>query len=138
MAAKDIYHDAVCKMLTSADWKITHNPLQIRIGDIDLAIDLGAENLIAAEKDREKVAIEIKSFINPSGITDFHAALGQYMNYEQALEEFEPERKLYLAIPLDTYNTLFMKRFIQAALQRRQIKLFVFDPENGVIVQWQK
>lgn len=138
MAAKDIYHDSVCKILTDADWKITHNPLTIRIGDVDLAIDLGAENLIAAENGREKVAIEIKSFINPSGITDFHVALGQYLNYEQALEEFEPERKLYLAIPLDVYNTLFMKRFVQAALQRRQVKLFVFDPEHGVIVQWQK
>ena len=60
------------------------------------------------------------------------------MNYMQALEEFEPERNLFLAIPLDAYNTLFMKRFIQTALQRHQIKLFVFDPENGVIVQWQK
>jgi XisH protein len=60
------------------------------------------------------------------------------MNYEQALEEFEPERNLFLAIPLDAYNTLFTKRFIQKALQRHQIKLFVFDPENGVIVQWQK
>ena len=71
MAAKDIYHDVVCKMLKDADWKITHDPLQIRIGDGDLAIDLGAENLIAAEKDREKVAIEIKSFINPSELQIF-------------------------------------------------------------------
>lgn len=34
----------------------------------------------------------------------FHAALGQYLNYIQALEDKEPDRTLYLAVPFETYD----------------------------------
>ena len=34
-------------------------------------IDLAAERLIAAEKENQKIAVEIKSFLNPSTVTDF-------------------------------------------------------------------
>jgi len=44
-------------------------------------IDLGAEQMIAAEKKGKKIAIEIKSFIQNSFISAFHTALGQYINY---------------------------------------------------------
>jgi hypothetical protein len=33
--------------------------------------------------------------------------LGQYLNYYQALEEQEPDRIVYLAIPLETYQDFF-------------------------------
>ena len=49
-------------------------------------IDLGAEKFIAAEKDHEKIVVEIKSFSGSSVITDFHEALGQYRNYLIALK----------------------------------------------------
>ncbi|RLC08091.1 MAG: hypothetical protein DRI57_24680 [Deltaproteobacteria bacterium] len=39
-------------------------------------IDLGAEKLIAAQKDETKIAVEIKSFSAPSVVSEFHAALG--------------------------------------------------------------
>jgi hypothetical protein len=32
------------------------------VGDVEMYVDLGAEQLIAAEKDNEKIAVEIKSF----------------------------------------------------------------------------
>jgi hypothetical protein len=43
-----------------------------------------------------KIAVEIKSFLNTSVITDFHAALGQFLNYRLALQMTESERILYL------------------------------------------
>lgn len=33
MAAKDIYHDVVCKMLTDANWKITYDCTMAKIDD---------------------------------------------------------------------------------------------------------
>ncbi|WP_267923229.1 element excision factor XisH family protein [Nostoc mirabile] len=65
-------------------------------------IDLAAENAIAAERDTEKIAVEIKSFIAGSDINEFHTALGQYLNYCLALEENQPERIVYLAVPHET------------------------------------
>jgi len=59
---------------------------------------LGAEMLIAAEREGEKIAIEIKSFLGQSAINDFHGALGQFINYRYALANIEPARTLYLAI----------------------------------------
>lgn len=76
MAAKDLSHDAVKKALLKDEWIITADPLVIKIEGIKLEIDLSAEKVFAAEKEGHKIAVEIKSFLNPSTITDFYAALG--------------------------------------------------------------
>lgn len=80
--------------------------------------------------------MEIKSFLNPSAITDFYSALGQFLSYRLALEVLEPERILYVAVQIDTYRTLFQLEFTRIAMQRYQIYLIVYDSVNEVIVQW--
>lgn len=70
-------------------------------------IDLGAEKLIAAEKGNEKIAVEVKSFIGASETTEFSTALGQFLKHQFALEETEPDRKLYLAVPNDVAQSFF-------------------------------
>ena len=47
-----------------------------------------------------------KSFLSPSAYYEFHAALGQFLNYREVLEEYEPSRLLYLAAPEEIYLTL--------------------------------
>ncbi len=138
MSAKDIFHEMVKQALQKEQWLITNDPLKFKFGDINFQIDLGAEKLIAAEKAGEKIAIEIKSFLNPSAITDFYSALGQFLSYRLALAATEPERLLYLAVPLDTYQTFFQLEFTKIAVQQYQIPLIVYDPANEVIVQWIK
>jgi hypothetical protein len=77
MAAKDIFHDVVKIALQKDGWTITDDPLHIRLGGaIDMYIDLGAEKVIAAEKEGRKIAVEIKSFLGSSTLTEFHLALG--------------------------------------------------------------
>ena len=89
-----------------------------------------------AERESEKIAVEIKSFINPSAITDFYAALGQFLSYRLALEALEPDRILYMAIPLEVYRTFFQLEFTQVALKRYQVLLVVYEPDNEVIIEW--
>lgn len=137
MPEKDIFHDIVKNALIKEGWKITDDPLFIQFGGIDFYIDLGAEKIIAAEKEGQKIAVEIKSFVGASIISEFHNALGQFMNYRLALDEQDPERTLYLAVPLDTYEVFFMLEFGQAVIQRFQLKLIVYDVEQEVIVKWQ-
>lgn len=135
--AKDVFHQQVKNALVKDGWRITHDPFTIRISEaIKLQIDLGAENAIAAERDSEKIAVEIKSFIADSEISAFHTALGQYLNYSQALSEQEPERLIYLAIPLETYLDFFQLPFIKRTLKRYQIKLIVYEPKSEEIKQW--
>jgi hypothetical protein len=78
------------------------------VGGVEMYVDLGAEKIIAAEKDGQKIAVEIKSFIGPSNISEFHTAIGQFINYRVALEEQYPDRTLYLAVPLGNLSNLFL------------------------------
>lgn len=76
MAAKDVFHNAVKHALDRDGWIITHDPLVLHAGGVEMQVDLGAEYLLAAEKEAHKIAVEVKSFISPSAISDFHTALG--------------------------------------------------------------
>ncbi len=136
--AKDKFHNAVKNGLIKENWTITNDPLFLQFGGVDVYIDLGADKLIAAEKDNQKIAVEIKSFLNLSLLTDFYNALGQFMSYRLILREQEPERILFLAIPVDIYNSFFQLLFTRIAIQDYQLKLIIYDSNNEVIVQWVK
>jgi len=99
MPAKDIYHDDVCIALRKDAWTITDDPLRLRWGKKDYYVDLGAEQVIAAEKPGQRIAVEIKSFLAPSMVDDMEKALGQYLIYRSILRRRQPDRELYLAVP---------------------------------------
>jgi hypothetical protein len=61
-------------------------------GARDMYIDLGAEQLLAAQKEARKIAVEVKSFLGPSMMTELERALGQYVVYHDVLATREPER----------------------------------------------
>jgi glucose-6-phosphate 1-dehydrogenase len=97
---------------------------------------LGAEPIIAAEKDEQIIAVEIKSFVGPSNINEFHRAIGQFIDYSIALEEEDPNRILFLAVPNVIYATFFQKNIIRKAIQRIQGKIIVYNPLTETIEQW--
>lgn len=134
--AKDRFHAVVRTALEKDGWQITADPYEINIDDVDFEIDLAAEKLLAAERENQKIAVEVKSFISASNISDFHTALGQFLNYRDALEKIEPDRQLYLAVRVPIYETFFQRRFILAAVARYQLRLLIYDVKQEVIVQW--
>ena len=136
MAARDLHHQSVRIALEKDGWTITHDPFTFKVGVRQLLIDLGAERLIAAQKQDRRIAIEIKGFIAPSPLAEFHTALGQFLNYRSALQRFEPERILYLAIPIDIHTTFFTEELTQMSIQDYDIKIIVFDPNKEAIVAW--
>lgn len=135
--AKDLFHDVVKTALIKDGWQITDDPLFLKVGGIDFFIDLGAEKLLAAERDGKKIAVEIKSFISTSSIADFHLAIGQFINYRVALKAVDPERRLFLAVPDIAYQTFFQKEFPRMVIEQYQLELCVYDVENEVILRWQ-
>ena len=140
MAAKDKFHQIVKSALINDGWKITHDPYEIRQKGLisrSLEIDLGAERIIGAEKGTEKIAVEIKSLISESIIYEFHAVLGQYLNYQVALEIIEPNRTLFVAIPEFGHKKLLKEGLTQIVINRFKIKLIIFDSENQNIVKWE-
>lgn len=87
MPAKDLYPQTVCNALIDDGWTITDDPLILKIGARSMFVDLGAERLIAAERGSEKIAIEIKSFLSASLVSDIENAWGQFFMYARALEK---------------------------------------------------
>ena len=134
--ARDLFHEIVRSAIEKEGWTITDDPLSIRCGGVDLQIDLGAQRLIAAQKAGQKIAVEIKSFVSASKISEFHTALGQFINYRIALRTEDPERILYLAVPLAIYNDFFNLPFTQTVVSENQIKLIIYNIETEEIVQW--
>lgn len=108
MPAKDIFHDAVKNALIKDGWTITDDPFNLDVGGVEMAVDLGAEKLLAAKKADQKIAVEIKSFIAPSNIYELHTAVGQFIHYRIALSVKEPKRVLFLAVPDDIYKTFLV------------------------------
>ena len=75
--SKEAFYQQVKNALIKHGWQITGDPFAIYISEtIKVQIDLAADNAIAAERDNDKIAVEIKSFISGSDISEFHAALG--------------------------------------------------------------
>jgi hypothetical protein len=77
--AKDIYHEQVRKALEKEGWIVTSDPLSFRVGGVGFRIDLGAEKVIIAQKENEKIAVEIKTFIQQSQIHAFYEALAKVL-----------------------------------------------------------
>ena len=102
-------------------------------------IDIGAErNMLAAQKGTEKIAVEIKSFLGFSDVDQFEDALGQYLLYKPALADKEPERILYLAMPVTFYESLFNDDYFLKVAKLYDVKIITFDENTKKIVEWKK
>lgn len=99
-------------------------------------VDLGAEQLLAAEKEEQKIAVEIKSFIGQSNMVDLEKALGQYILYRDIMEEVEPDRTLYLAVHEEVVETIFDDSVGRLLIRKNHLKLVVFNRIEEVIVRW--
>ena len=137
MSAKDIVHEIVREALEKDGWVITHDPLFLRVSEnIGMFLNLAANKVIIANRETLKIAVEVKSFVGLSAVTDFHLAIGQFLNYRLALEELEADRILYLAIPDDIYHNFFQDSFIQKVIDNYSIKLLIINTQQGEIILW--
>lgn len=135
--AKDLLHDTVRKALEKDGWLITHDPFKIRYGNTNVYVDLAAEEVLAAEKEGRKIAVEIKSFAGSSTISEFHTALGQFLNYRVAMElSEEAERVLYLAVPTETYRSFLSVAPASDVISRYSVQLIVYSPIEEAIDKW--
>lgn len=57
MPVRDRYHQSVKNALIKDGWTITDDPLHLKWGKRDMYVDLGAEKLIAAQKEGQCIAV---------------------------------------------------------------------------------
>ena len=136
--ARDTIHYAVREAIEKDGWSVTHDPYPIKVGGFEMEIDLGAENILAAQRADEKIAVEVKSFIGLSKVHDFHLAVGQFVDYHLARQIREPERVLYVGITDETYEEVFSRPFAQLVVQTLKMKLIIVNAEKREVTQWIK
>ncbi len=138
MAAKDKYHGQVRRALEKEGWTITHDPYFLKLEGVNYPVDLGAERMIAAQKENQKILVEVKSFAVESIPNEFHTALGQYLDYALGLEEVDPDRLIFLAIPENVYRKIKKIPILLKALDKFGVRVVIFEPKLEEIVQWMR
>ncbi len=136
MPAKDIYHNAVRFALVKDGWEILTEDYTLEYGGDRVFVDIAAEKTIAAEKQGQKILVEVKSFLGRSFINDLEKAVGQYVIYRNILQETVLDFDLYLGITQGIYRSYFQRPLAQMIVNRNQVKLLIIDAESEVIVQW--
>lgn len=124
------------KLLQDDGWTITDNPLHLAYGGRNLEVDLGAELPIGAEKDKRRIAVEVKSFIGKSEVVDLEDALGQYLLYRTLLSNLDPGRELFLAISILAFEGIFSEPLGRLMVETYGLYLLVFDDIERKIVKW--
>lgn len=136
MPARDWLHHIVIQALIKDGWTITNDPYTIAFGVRRVYVDLGAERLIGAEKESEKIAVEIKSLIGLSPISELEKAVGQYAIYRSWLTRTDPQRLLFLALDSESYNDIFQDIAGQVLLEDYSIRLVVIHLKRQEVIQW--
>lgn len=145
MSKRDKIHTIVVNALINDGWNVTDDPFHLIIKEDDktLKIDLAAEkidaiseNIIDAEKQEKKIAVEIKSFLNTSILNDVYEAIGQYVVYRSIIRHKKIKRKVYLAVSTITYYRILKLSFIIRVLNEEKIRLVVINPQTEIIKKW--
>ena len=136
MAKKDTFHEACKNALIKDGWTITHDPYKIEYRRDPLYVDLGAEAPLGAEKAGRKIAVEVKSFLGKSGITDLYSAVGQYLFYRLLMESRDPERTLFLAMPTEAYGEILDEKDGLDFIQSENLRLILYDSGSEVLEKW--
>lgn len=136
MPQRDKLHETVKRALQSAGWIVTHDPYSISYEGDQLYIDLGAEQLLAAEQGEARIAVEVKGFLGPSVIADVQQAVGQYLLYRSILARTDPERTLLLAISTETERGVLVRPAVQIFLTDHDVRCLIVDAANEEIVRW--
>lgn len=101
-------------------------------------VDLATARFIAAEKENEKIAVEIKSFIGRSQTAELEQALGQFSLYYAVMTRTDATRKLYLAVPDTVFDELFEGEKGEIVMSDERLRVFCFSTENEEILKWKR
>jgi hypothetical protein len=140
MALRDPYYDLVKNALRQGGWRITHNPLRLRLPSAAETPtkpgEAAEEWLLGAEKDERKIAVVVKSFVDRSEVEDLRKALEHLRLCHTRLHATAPDHTLYLAVRQTTYRDYFTGAAGAQLLASQPILFMVFDPRTEAIVNW--
>lgn len=133
MPAKDRYHDTVVRSLEKDGWIIEAQQVLVTLEGRWLWIDMQAVKTV----ENRSILVEVKGFQNMASPVDYlAAAVGKYVLYRAVLDYLEIETQLYMAVPIDAYYGILSEEIGLQVVQRTQIHLMTFDPDQEAVVKW--
>lgn len=136
MTSTDIYHENVKQALIANHWKIDKD-LKIISEDISKLsyLDQIVTNLILAEKERIKIAVETQSCIYLNSINKFKIIIDQHSENKNNNDPKLKSRVFYLALPID-YNKKLQKSELEELLNSSTVNFIIFEPDKKKINRW--
>ena len=136
--ARDIIHQNVKNALIKDGWTITQDPFELEYEELKLYADLAAEHSsMVAEREGEKILVEVKSFVGHSFMRDFQQALGQWLIYLDLKELVAADYELFIALSDWVYAKHFEdKKGLQYLIRKNQVNLVVVDVQAEEVVAW--
>ena len=101
-------------------------------------VDLGAETALSAELGTRKIAVEVKSFLGLAMMSELEKAVGQFVIYRAFLQRREPQREMWVAMPLNAYQLLLDNEDGRAVIAACNLQIMAYDDEKEEIAQWIK
>ncbi len=146
MPKRDILHDVVKQALVKSGWEITDDPYVIIYGKRYLYVDFGAADIsthdlnegqiIGAQREDRRIAIEVKEFRRESAIADLEQAIGQYVLYRLLLNKTDPDREIYLAVTSRVYEQIFSEPIGKVVINDLPLHLLVINLKTVEVQQW--
>ena len=137
MPAIDQCEPRVIRALHKQGWIITHHPYAIRMDRTRSGYIYADLQLRQIEQNRTIIVVEVKRFESTRTLLEeFYQAVGQYVVYRNALSLNSSPVPVYLAVPLDVYDTFFQKPLIQSVVNDMEVSLVVIDLEQEEVAGW--
>jgi hypothetical protein len=69
-------------------------------------------------------------------MNDLEMAIGQYIIYRDIIEAKALNFQIYLAVTIGVYNVGFQKQLARLIVERNQVNVLIFDPNQEVLLEW--
>lgn len=80
----------------------------------------------------------VKSFVSASARKDLRDTVGQFVLYQSVVRRLDPGQVPYLAIDLETAQTLFSEPLAEYLAADEQVLLLIVDITPERIVEWRR
>jgi hypothetical protein len=135
MPALDACHMQVVHALEKAGWQVAPKPFVLFSPINTLFADIEAHRIVNGFEE-EMIVVEAKCFQDTGNqMPDLYNAIGQYLIYQNLLQQRGINSSLYLAIPSKVYYGIF-EPLASSIIRKNQIKIVIVNLDDEVIEQW--
>lgn len=122
--------------LLAAGWTIVKDTFTLPLASSRVEMDLLVEKT-ESDGRKNRIVIEVKNFREETSyVSELQKSIGQYLLYREILDGQGYTYPLYLAAPITAYPDFLNTSVIRRLLQKYQIQLLLFDPQDPTLLKW--